>query len=38
MCGLTFVTPSGLEYAMRYEVRHATGELRQKFAFRVRFR
>jgi fibronectin-binding autotransporter adhesin len=36
--GLTFMTESGLEYAIRYEVRHATGELRQKFAFRVRFR
>jgi fibronectin-binding autotransporter adhesin len=36
--GLTFVTPSGLEYAVRYEVRHATGELRQKLAFRIRFR
>jgi fibronectin-binding autotransporter adhesin len=36
--GLTFITQSGLEYAIRYEVRHATGELRQKVAFRVRFR
>lgn len=36
--GLTFMTENGLEYAIRYEVRHATGELRQKFAFRVRFR
>jgi uncharacterized protein with beta-barrel porin domain len=36
--GVTFVTPSGLEYAVRYEIRHATGELRQKLAFRVRFR
>jgi autotransporter-associated beta strand protein len=36
--GLTFVTPSGLEYAVRYEIRHATGELRQKLAFRIRFR
>jgi autotransporter-associated beta strand protein len=36
--GLTFITASGLEYAVRYEIRHATGELRQKVAFRVRFR
>jgi hypothetical protein len=36
--GLTIITASGLEYAVRYEIRHATGELRQKVAFRVRFR
>lgn len=36
--GVTLPTASGLEYALRYEIRHSTGELRQKVAFRIRFR
>jgi hypothetical protein len=38
LLGLTALTPSGLEYGVRYEFRRATGEMRQKLVFRIRFR
>jgi uncharacterized protein with beta-barrel porin domain len=34
---LTLRTASGLQYSLKYEMRRATGELRQKLGFRVRF-